>query len=377
MNPIRLQSPSDVVAVLPYQLGYHPQDAVVVVTLRGRAVGLVERIDLPPPEHVGEAADALVAPLLGDPPDAVVLVGYESSAGAAMPLLDRLRTGCRLAGVDVLDRVVVRDGRWYSPDCDQGCCPPQGRPVDDTSAAPGVAELVAMGVSPLASRAAVADVVAADPCVAPAVGRVLARRSGPGPGRGSTAGAPARGRGGDEQRRAWLVQWAAALDVGPDAPAVETTGPDEVAQLVLSLADVELRDGLIARWCPDTLPLDALGPVLADQLRTVLPEPPWARPGADGPAPDAGRRALARLEWLARATPDEHAPPVLTVLASLAWWLGDGAVAREALERALDARPDYRLALLLERMVDLGVRYRRDDPSPTEAPPSAGLGRPA
>ena len=120
MNPIRLASPSDVLALLPYQLGYHPHDAVVVVTLRDRTVGLVERIDIPPPGHVPEAADALVAPLLTERPDAAILVGYESGAGASLPLLDQVRSGCRLAGIEVLDRVVVRDGRWYSPDCEQG-----------------------------------------------------------------------------------------------------------------------------------------------------------------------------------------------------------------------------------------------------------------
>ena len=57
-----------------------------------------------------------------------------------------------------------------------------------------------------------------------------------------------------------------------------------------------------------------------------------------------------------RVVPDEHAAAPLTVLAHLAWWLGDGALARTCLERALAAAPGYRLALLLERMLDLGVR---------------------
>lgn len=362
MEPIRLTSPSDVLALLPYQLGYHPHDAVVVVTVHGRSVGLVERIDIPPPEHVAEAADAMVGPLLSDVPDAAVLVGYESSPGASRPLLDQLRRGCRLAGIEVLDRVVVRDGRWYSPDCRDGCCPDDGRPVEEPADHPGVAELVAMGVSPLPSRAALADVVAADPGVAPAVGRALARRRAGGLRPATGPQRPV------EDRRTWLLQWREVLDVAEDATQVQDTSPATVAELVLSLKDVELRDGLIARWCPDTLPLEALGAPLAHQLRTLLPEPPWAG-GDDGPA--AGRRALARLQWLARAVPDEDAAPVLTVLASLAWWLGDGAVAREALERALQARPDYRLARLLERMVDLGVRSRSD------RPPGRGLATPA
>ena len=40
---ITLRGPGDVVAILPYQLGYHPRDSVVVISLRGRRVGLVAR----------------------------------------------------------------------------------------------------------------------------------------------------------------------------------------------------------------------------------------------------------------------------------------------------------------------------------------------
>ena len=69
----------------------------------------------------------------------------------------------------------------------------------------------------------------------------------------------------------------------------------------------------------------------------------------------AGRRVVARLQSVVRAVPDEHAAcRPLTVLAHVVWWQGDGALARIALDRALAVDPDYRLAALLERMVDLG-----------------------
>jgi transposase len=56
--------------------------------------------------------------------------------------------------------------------------------------------------------------------------------------------------------------------------------------------------------------------------------------------------------------PDAQAAPALTVLANVTWWLGDGALTRVALERALDIEPGYRLACLLERMVALAIRPR-------------------
>jgi hypothetical protein len=54
--------------------------------------------------------------------------------------------------------------------------------------------------------------------------------------------------------------------------------------------------------------------------------------------------------------PDEHAAPALTVLGCFTWWRGNGAVTRVALERALRCDPNYRVARLLEQMVDLAVR---------------------
>ena len=58
-----------------------------------------------------------------------------------------------------------------------------------------------------------------------------------------------------------------------------------------------------------------------------------------------------------------EAAAVCTVAAHVAWVEGDGALARAAIDRALRLVPGYRLALLLERLVDAGLRLpRRRDP---------------
>ena len=163
MNSIRLRSPGDVVAVLPYQLGYHPDDSLVVVALRDRAVVLVERVDLPGPSDADEASRVLLPPLLREEPDAVLLVAYETRAGQGRPALDVLRDQLVRAGLDVLDRMVVRDGRWFAVDCVTGCCPAAGSPVPEAADTPAVAEFVALGISPLSGRGALVVLVAADP----------------------------------------------------------------------------------------------------------------------------------------------------------------------------------------------------------------------
>jgi hypothetical protein len=154
------------------------------------------------------------------------------------------------------------------------------------------------------------------------------------------------------------------LDVGPDRPPIEGLSPEEVASLALSLRDLSLRDALIAWMCPGTLPATAFDHGVMAALEGELPRPVWARvrggkrSSADREASVAGRRLRSRLEHLCRCLPPGESAPMLSVVGNLAWSLGDGAAARCALERALDLEPEYRLAQLLSRMVDLAIRPR-------------------
>ncbi len=394
MEPIRLAGPADVLAVLPYQLGYHPSDSLVAVVLRDRQVGLVERIDLPPDDAVDEACAAAVEPLLREAPDSVLLVGYESHPGAALPLADAVRDGLLAAGIVVLDRLVVRDGRWYAPDCETGCCPSRGDEQAIPRDSPAVAPFVALEVAPLPGRQSLAGLVSADPELTAPVAAALCRLDSSidrlidrsidvavdGEG-GDAMGGATGGSGPGERlvavhRLRYLATWATVLEVSDtndtgvrgrrrDRRGRDGKGGDghvweaeQVALLVASLRDVQLRDALIAWICPGTLPLDALSPDLVDALQSCLPDPAWVGHQGDEVAVVAGRRVVTRLQSVVRAVPDEQAAALLTVLANLAWWLGDGALTRVALDRALEHSPGYRLARLLERMVDLGVRPR-------------------
>ncbi|SDO80243.1 protein of unknown function [Pedococcus dokdonensis] len=369
MNPISLRSPGDVVAVLPYQLGYHPQDSLVMVALRDRSVLLVARLDLPPADEVEQAAGVLLAPLPHEDPDAVLLVAYETHDGQSRLVLDATRDRLVGAGFQVLDRVVVRGGRWFAVDCEARCCPSDGLPVPAPADTPGISEFVGLGVSPLPTRAMLTELVSADPERTPAVADALAARS--------TRADPRRLLA---RRFEALSLWAVVLGLGaPSADDPSTLAgvrPDQVALLVESLHDIQLRDALVGWLCPGAMPDGCLDDDLADAVRTCLPTSGWQLPGAEdatgeGAGDDGGddgwpvpgrrrvivaKRFVARLQHLVRAVPDEHAPPVLTVVANLAWWLGDGTLARACLERALKADPGYRLALLLEHMVDLGIR---------------------
>lgn len=280
----------------------------------------------PPP-----ALDALLAGMAKADPEAVIVLGYEN----ILPVADITRHAaevCAEVGVPVHDQVIVTPYGWQSlaPDAPSG---------DLTTSSTAVAELVGAGIAPLPSREALTAVVEPGPdapAVARHIDRYLAREHG------------------DDSLDLYCAAWPGVLDTGDDAPAVTAK---VAARAVLALRDVTVRDLVVARLTPGTLDVSAV-PGQAGALLRTLPAPAWDT--------DTGwdrirtmSRLQHRLTQLCAMTPDSHAAPPCSVLASWAWWRGDGALARVALERALHCEPDYRLALLLERMVDLAIRPRQ------------------
>ena len=353
---MRLRGPADVLAILPYQLGFHLRDALVVVCLHGSRVGLLQRIDLPPPEHVAEAVSGLLLPLQQEEPKSVLLIGFEDHEGEARPVLDAMRDACDELDIGVSDRIVVRQERWWFLDCvDPECCPGEGLPLSPPEDVPAVAEYVGMEICPLPDRSALAQrLVPTQPLLVHAVQTaaddLLAQR---------VHAVDRSPRSLDRLRELDLAVWARILGAAEDAVPVDRLTAAELAQAAVSLADVELRDAVIAWICPGTLPLDLLDPPLVAQLARALPDRP-----SDGEAVSAAEehrlsRTEDRLVELVASLPARWAVGPLSMLASYTWWRGEGALTRMALERALEEDPGYRLALLLQRMVDLGIRPGR------------------
>ncbi|HYN68518.1 MAG TPA: DUF4192 family protein, partial [Ornithinibacter sp.] len=274
------------------------------------------------------------------------------------------------AAIHVVDVPVVRDGRRYSAVCSEPCCPPEGIALPDPADVPGVAEYVALGRSPLRSRRAVEGLVAPEAWRCEGVADAVAGR--------------ARMR---RLRRRSAAAWSTVLAKGEAG----RRSPDRtvVADLALGLADVPWRDGLIAWLAPSVLPSDSIDHEVVVLLRSTLPtwggmglapQPQLLRVVRDRGCGGAGGAVvgdalamerdelLHRLLAVCRSVPDEcaaEAASVCTVAAHVAWIGGDGAIARVAVDRAVRLAPDYRLARLLERLVDLGLRL----------PPVAGPGK--
>lgn len=357
-SPLRLRGPADLVAVLPYQLGYHPSSSLVLVAFHDTRMGLVQRLDLPGEDDVGVAAEALLGPLVAEQPDSVLLFGYEEREGASIPMLDATASACASAGIRVQDRIVVRAGRWFSPDCGPPCCPMAGTPLPEPGDLPVVAEFVGREIAPLRDRAALVDSLRPRDL---ARGRRIARLARTMSRARERAAAP-----GGVPGHFWeqdLRAWGLLLRFDDDATAVEQLEDALCAALAVSLGDLGLRDAVVSWLCPGSMPAELVEPELRQQVERALPERAWGGKGPLGgealSSAVAMQRVERRLVTLCGCLDDQWAVAPLTVLAAFAWWRGDGALSRVALDRALQAAPDYRLALLLEQMVDLAIRPDR------------------
>jgi Domain of unknown function (DUF4192) len=145
---LKIGKPDDLLAVIPYMLGFHPDESLVALFVKSGRVILTARMDLLPEasEQLAEQID-FVAKREGV--QAIALVAYSADALPANRLLTRLMD--RLAEHDLTDVLYVGHGRWWSLTCGEACCPLSGTPYDLTSHPLSAAAVVA-GLSARPSR---------------------------------------------------------------------------------------------------------------------------------------------------------------------------------------------------------------------------------
>lgn len=327
----RLGGPGDIAAAVPWILGFHPRESLVLVSLKppvgagGPRVGLVLRLDLDEVRSsaaAGRAVDYLVE---DGAASLIVLVATDAPhrPGARLPgapLLRRVARAAQARGLEVDEAVLVRDGRWWAFDCQGPCCPADGTPYDCHTSVVG-AHHVLTGAVLRADREELAASCAALPPGSPAAVEAaaeldalaleLARGWSRAPGRRPVDAQPAAVRGFWE----FVV---AARDGGAQDPQARRRAARRVAA---TLAAPVLRDAV-----GESVPPERLGEG-CDALAEVL-----------------------------RACPPEWAADPAALLALTAWRAGQGALANVAVDVALAVDAEHSLALLVRSIVTSGLR---------------------
>ena len=214
MTTIRIDSPREVLALVPYRLGFHPAESIVAVSLRDDdTIGLVARMDiadLAAPVSGGHAAHSLLSHLVADGASGAVVVAYTGSpdlrargvrSAAARALITVLDAADEL--VSPVETWVVGPQGYYAVDCsDRDCCPPGGRPVAELQATQVSARMVLDGIGVAPSRSDLARLPAVSVDARRSARKARDRWRGRGPGglglvrRGETGGSGGAGGAG-------------------------------------------------------------------------------------------------------------------------------------------------------------------------------------
>ena len=107
-----LTSAHDLITAVPFLIGFHPTNSIVLISVKDDAIGLAMRIDAPQVLQ-SDAIDLLAHHLLREEADAALLVAYmpdEREDGDS--LLISLGAGLLRNGISIQESIVVRHGRY-------------------------------------------------------------------------------------------------------------------------------------------------------------------------------------------------------------------------------------------------------------------------
>jgi Domain of unknown function (DUF4192) len=308
---LRVTGPAELLGAVPYLLGFHPEESLVVIGLDDTKVLVSARVDLADAETPGVLPDLFDAIKRGTATRAVAAI-FTDTITPSTALVGFLAEQVERAGLELIDTLLVTGGRWWSAGCkDPVCCPAEGRPMP---AAPTVLDGAATyaGLSALPNRAALAAMFQpkAD---CPDLSAEIAQRQR------DQLGAILDGTHTSHDRSATRALFAAQR--AAEAGEMPTDG--EIARYAVALQSYTVRDALWMALDDDRLE----GIELCVNLARRLPSPYNAAP--------------------------------LFLAAWRAWRDGNGALAGIAAERALASDPGYSAADLLLAALARGIDPRK------------------
>jgi hypothetical protein len=150
----KVRRPDELLAIIPFLVGFHPDESIVAVFIKSDRIVLTARMDLPPESAGDEFAEQIDYLAKRHEADALGLVGYSAASLPAHRLLTRLMDRLdqyNLGQYKLCDVLYVGHGRWWSLSCGDDCCPLTGTPFD-LSSHPLSAAAVFAGLGTRANR---------------------------------------------------------------------------------------------------------------------------------------------------------------------------------------------------------------------------------
>ncbi len=304
-----LTSPHDLLAAVPFLIGYHPSNSLVLVALKDDSVGMAMRVDLPS-SQTSASYDLLATHFTREDADGAFLVAYiPDGCQTGESVLINASAALMRAGVDIKESLLVQSNRFRSLICiDATCCPPEGSAVPEIDS----------------SRIAAEHVIAGHPMPYENVDQLI----------NSIAAQPS----------SLDPDWLAEVNtywVESDAEELNDLQRDGATAVIDLVGEFEA-----GRGCEDReLAARVIGRMSDIQVRDFAL-------GSHTPETTDWYWQMWR-ELLVRA-PRGYVSPVASVFAALAYERGEGALAQRALDRAFADDEKYSLALLLRRVFSAG-----------------------
>ena len=307
-----LTSPHDLLAAIPFLIGYHPSNSLVLVAIKEGTVSMAMRVDYPSQQN-SDAYDLLAHHIKLDGAESALMIAYvptETGEGGATgaEVLGYLAISLLKNAIEIRESIEVIGNRWRSVICeDISCCPPEGNPLPDFESSRVAAEQVMSGrTMPFIDVTELADSIAQLPNLGPEfiaqVESYFVHEDCIDLNEKQRDGATA------------VVDLGQLYESGRGS-----SDPDLVAQVIGRLSDIQVRDFALGIHSEETL--DAY----------------WAM-----------------WKELLRIAPNGYVAPIASIFAAVAYESGQGALAHKALDRALIDNPGYSLALLLRRVFSAG-----------------------
>jgi hypothetical protein len=299
---LKVRQPDDLLALLPYLVGFHPDEDLVAVFIKSGRVKLTTRTDIPPESAGDELAEWIDALAKRERADALALIAYSAASLPANRLLTHLMG--RLSEHELTDVLYVGHGRWWSLTCGEACCPLAGTPYD-LSSHPMSAAAVLAGLGVRTNRR-----------------ELEASISGP-----------------PEAELPRLVD--AAEDLLAELEPFDSR--KSAGELLVSIMDSAMADpsALDERNCL------LLGLLVTD---VYVRDSAWARIGRS----DAEDHVRLWGSVVTRVPP-VLAPAPLCLLGMAAWVSGQGALVNCCRERVSQVDPDYSMGKLLSDIGERGI----------------------
>jgi hypothetical protein len=304
-----LTSPHDLLAAIPFLIGYHPTDSLVLVSIKDDAVGMAMRVDYPT-DAQDEIFDLYARHISADEAEGALIVAYQPTDRVdGDDVLARVTAGLSRAGIAIYESILISDGNYRSLIChDLLCCPIGGRPIPPLDSSRIAAESVMAGHQmPFASLGELSDSVRANLLAHEEQWQERVAASGVDP---KSADLNAMQRDGA----------TAIVDLAQDFISFgHSEDHDLIAHVLGRLSDIQVRD--FALGCHDL-----------ENFQSY------------------------RAMWLhlLRCAPTGYIAPVATLVSAICYENGDGALARQGLDRAFEDDPQYSLASLLRRVFSAG-----------------------